>query len=276
MQLPKDLTYYVDAAADSTTRARRVLIVIITVSVLVFAAFWNSRLVSWQNSRLGMAQAAVLYKVWDRGNRPVRPGPEREAFDNARSFAAERGLSGEREIEEYEGYLQKAQIDNVQTLHVPVFGFSFDVNDLGMLGGFALVVSLMWFRFSLNRERDNLELVFREAAETGCLAESYTLLAMRQVLTVPRLGGVKERHFWKKLPALLFALPFLCQLTVCTHDIMTRGRGETVSPWSTSVLYVTESLFLALLGVLTIASYRLSSEIERRWDKEAEELWPRA
>ena len=47
-------------------------------------------------------------------------------------------------------------------IRVPFFGFSFDVNDLGFIGGIGFVIILVCFRLCLSREIDNLRLSFEQ------------------------------------------------------------------------------------------------------------------
>src|SRR6185436_4578276 len=52
---------FIEATISAATRFRRVLLVIIVTSVLVFGAFWNARVGSWLDSRFDMANNAKEY-----------------------------------------------------------------------------------------------------------------------------------------------------------------------------------------------------------------------
>src|SRR5205807_342516 len=53
--------------------------------------------------------------------------------------------------------LQQAMASRVLAISIPVLGISVDVNDLSVLSGFSFIVLLSWFRFSLQRYRDNVQ-----------------------------------------------------------------------------------------------------------------------
>jgi len=53
------LQQYAEAVKDSSNRTRQILLVMIIASILVFAAFWNSRSNGWISSRRTLTVAAV-------------------------------------------------------------------------------------------------------------------------------------------------------------------------------------------------------------------------
>lgn len=64
MPEPLDVDYlkpFIDSTVDAAARFRRVLIVMITASVLAFGAYWNSRDKGWFNSRIVAARKGEAY-----------------------------------------------------------------------------------------------------------------------------------------------------------------------------------------------------------------------
>src|SRR4051794_25498210 len=114
------LQQYVDAAKEATTRTRQILLVMIVSSILVFAACWNSLEGSWVNQRLVDTRKAV------GSSKP-----------------------GEVPLEQYFKlmWMQRIRAEQVSQIHVPFLGINFDVDDLGMLGGIAFVVLLIWVNY---------------------------------------------------------------------------------------------------------------------------------
>ncbi len=89
----------------------------------------------------------------------------------------------------WKGYLSsldRLRTEKVLMIQVPIFGVSFDVNDLSLLGGFSFIIILLWFNFSLWRESMNLKIVFDEARKMGKLGTCYRYLLMRQLLMIPK------------------------------------------------------------------------------------------
>ena len=105
--------------------------------------------------------------------------------------------------------IARTYVDNSWIIRVPFLGFSFDVNDLGLLGGTGLLVVLVCYRFFLTREVDNLRLSFEEARRIGKaeLEEFYKLLAMRQVFTVPLTPNIRRTRFLVFTPKLICWFP---------------------------------------------------------------------
>src|SRR5206468_12598531 len=66
---------------------------------------------------------------------------------------------------EFWAAVARTYVDNSWVIRVPFFGFSFDVNDLGLLGGIGFLTILVCLRFCLSRELNNLRLSFDVARD---------------------------------------------------------------------------------------------------------------
>ena len=266
---------WIPAPMSVHLRGRFIIIVLVTSAVLAFGAFWNSRQGSWLNSRLIVARAALQWHSWDQQTRKTLPEDQQKLFDQSKDFAERRGFADPQSKDELRAYIQKLQefqTENVNFVRIPFFGVVFDVNDLGLIAGFTFLVILGWFRFSVARELSNIQLAFGEARSGQQLARVYNLLAMRQVLTVPRIRAQTYQTLWAKAPYALYALPFAVQLIIFVHDLLTFSYGWTVSPLNTIALLLASVVFLALMGVLTYLCLEISLKIDGEWKQAAEEL----
>jgi hypothetical protein len=164
--------------------------------------------------------------------------------------------------------LENARLEYVSLVRIPFFGIVFDVNDLGLLGGFTFVVVLMWFRFSLWREYYNLRTTFREA-KSEHLKFCYRTLAMNQVLTVPPAlsQNQPQEKPWGKVVRVLYFLPLAVQLIILGHDLWTFEDGRLVNEFNTIFGTSASLCFGVLSGMLTYWCYRLSDEIDKEWDE---------
>lgn len=257
------LQQYVEAAKESTTRTRQILLVMIISSILVFAACWNSLEGSWVNSRLRQARAAV-------GVNKSMDVPLEKSYQLM--------------------WLQRIRSEQVSQLHVPFLGISFDVNDLGMLGGVAFVVLLTWVNYSLWHQSHNMRLAFDLAKELDAkdvksgresnrlLYYTYQNLAMHQVLTIPpmpesmRMEGNDDVSIWLKISKVLYALPLVVQTFVVAHDWSTVDLARPVSESGTLSILVVEHLFWGLTLALTIICFRMWRKTYATWKKFADEI----
>ena len=189
MEESLDIDSYINASASSSKRGRNVLFVIVTASILVFTAYWNSRQQSWINSRVRVARYTVTWFPFsDAVKSTIQSHDDSLKFDRAKAFAQLRGFNTIEEARRTLEELRRLQLEYVPFLKIPFFGVIVDVNDIGVLGGFTFAVLLMLFRFSLARELENLTLLFKEAEKRGKLINTYKLLSMMQVLSVPKGG----------------------------------------------------------------------------------------
>lgn len=215
---------YIDASAESADRARFVLVVMITASVLAFVAVWNSHQRGWLNSRLTKATHALKFYTEpdEKGRRTLIVGEEalqrevkprffsqeeydskktddekrayiqqsEEAFNGTKRFAelqlgANSRFADYDHLRKYVENLERVRTDKVLSVTVPFFGIVFDINDLGMFAGITFAIALLLFRFSLIRELRNVRLVFKQAQTVEHLELCYNMLSMQQVLTIP-------------------------------------------------------------------------------------------
>jgi len=279
---------YVEAATSSSDRGRVVLLVLITASVLSFMAFWNTRQGSWLNSRLHMARIVETgcpsnadKPDWDQVRNRLQPD-DRAFLPQAREFYENRHIHSCAQLAELVKDLEDVQTKEINFIKIPFFGVQLDVNDLGMLGGFALAVAVIWFRSSLAREYENLKLCFDtarfqdKAQGNELLQACYELLAMRQVLTTPRsLVGQppSTRSFlWSQLVLALYWLPLGVQAAIVYTDLRTSPLGWSVSHGNTIFVYSVETSFLLLIFFVTFSCRNLAKDIDNLWDKVAEEL----
>jgi hypothetical protein len=158
----------------------------------------------------------------------------------------------------------RTYVENTFMIRVPFFGFTFDVNDLGILGGLALLILLTILRFCLSREINNLELSFLEASGKP-LRKFYHLLAMRQVLTVPQTDRYRPKGFLLSIPKVLCFLPFAVHLAVTIHDLLTMGMfWET---WHTMIVVVGDFLLLIFIGGVTFMVITRLLRIDLMWSQ---------
>jgi hypothetical protein len=323
------LGQYVEASADSASRARTIMIVMITASVLTFFAYWNTRPDAWLTGRINKANTALwffnpvtkarfteeeLARNLDEARKKF-PNPENvpsaEALKDARDFINARKIDDRDLLVDYIEHLRTVQLEQVTTLHAPFFGVFFDVNDLGIFSGFTFTVILLWFRFSLVRERDNLRQVFASANELGIdyHHHCYHLISMRQVLTIPptahqppkAAGAVKSKRatttkalkvkkdkvddstenrssnvlghgLWRILPVALILLPAAVYLRLATHDLQTIDLGITINWWNSFYLILFDVIFLIAIVWITILCLRLSFEVDAEWIKQKDTL----
>src|SRR5579862_7156633 len=165
------------STSTSTSRSRTTVFVMTGASIIAFAAAWKAMPFSWHRARVKSAAAAVDYLRQHQPPKKFKDLDERararlcaidvrdeESWQNhlkvGKSVAEARGFVDERHARAYLNALEANSIDTVSLVHIPIFGFTFDVNDLGMIAGIGFVVLLITLRLALSREVQNLRVVF--------------------------------------------------------------------------------------------------------------------
>ena len=195
---------------------------------------------------------------------------EPAARETARQWLVWHGITSSSQLAALSEPIVRARTNHVILFHVPFFGTAFDVNELGLIGGFTFVVVLMWFRFTLWREYYNLCSTFEACGNNIQDFEAcYKYLAMNQVLTVPPTLFTREprERPWGKIVRVLYLLPVMVQLAVVVTDCLTIQNGMVLSKGNTIVTIAASVCFLALAALLTYWCFRLSAEIDKEWNE---------
>lgn len=252
-----DLQDYLDATSDASKRTRTVLIVLVAASVLAFAGFLNSLRASWMVSRIHkISNPQSEYVVEKLGYTPKDEKDPR--------------------YEEFYTSVVKSYVDNAFTVRVPFFGFSFDVNDLGLLGGLGFIVILALLRFSIRSEIVSLRLSFKAVAaeskkDPSQLAVFYDLLAMRQVLTMPYVEDSEKKWSahrpWilQLISKLLCFVPVLVYTCVAWHDFKTLDIGDVLDHQRTQVLIGYTLFFWSAIFGLSIWCFVKWRRVDWLW-----------
>ncbi|HET8799320.1 MAG TPA: hypothetical protein VFO89_16645 [Thermoanaerobaculia bacterium] len=252
---------YLDASGDASKRTRNIHFVMVIASVLIFAGLVNSLRSSWMLARLQASNDIDSpYVVSKIGKPPAGPSVTPEAIK-----------SYEARYQEYYAALVVAYVENSFVIRVPVFGFTVDANDLGLIGGIGFVIILTVFLYSVTREVDNLSISFRVAEKLGReeLSRFYDLLAMRQVFTVPldetRPDARDRSRFALWIPKAFCFAPLAVHLGVTVHDILTADIGHQLSNTHTTVLFLCEFFIALILFALTIRIVARLQQLDTIW-----------
>lgn len=239
---------YLDATAGASDRSRYVTVTMVATSLFVLVAVLNS-MQSWMLRRVQAASnSESQYVISKIGQVPTDP-IQRDAYT--------------KRYEALYAGLVKSYTDNAFSLRVPVFGFAFDTNDVGLFGGTALVAILGMMIYCLQRELDNLRLSFG-TLEGAQLHEFYTLLAMRQVFTIPPTTRTGVRHVASTFPKLLWFAPLAVQILVLCNDYDTKWIYAALQVPARRLLAWEMILAILLVVLTTLVIWRLI-EIDKAW-----------
>jgi hypothetical protein len=246
----RELDEYIGSFKNASARGRRVLYSVIVATILIGVATWNLRDTGWPNAHVWLAG-----QLHDAPKDMLRPQLER--------WYAERF------------------VHQMLIVNVPVLGIAIDVNDLGLIGGVALVLLMLLFMIALAREHENLCLAFykarricelegeRDNAE-GAANFLYHALAMGQVLTHP-----PTLARWRRasspvsllLVGALFLLPCAVQTWVVWTNVVSLEKIHAQNPTQAipSVYLPAQKAFVIILLVLGIVSIAYIHACCVRW-----------
>ncbi|HEX8458708.1 MAG TPA: hypothetical protein VF656_15545 [Pyrinomonadaceae bacterium] len=249
-----DINYYVEGANDAATRTRTVTIVLVVACVLISIGWYNSMRWSWARDRVRSAyniKDETILKVLYPENPATVVQPE--VLDSYRTNLQAATVT--------------AYVENIRFLRVPFFGIAFDVNDLGLIGGFGLVTVLVLMRYSLSREIKNLNVSFRESEHHKQLCAFYHALAMRQLFTVPHMKGEKQNRKLAKLPEIVCIMPALLFTLGVLYDYYSVFVLDTYGPRRVLFTLCIEAVWWILICALSFKCWERKRHINGIWDK---------
>jgi hypothetical protein len=246
-----DLKEYVDAFRMSSNRSRYALYVVVVTSVLLGIATRNAHPGGWSLRRLEAWYGMPLAEQPFFGRDTMVIKVAREEY--LRQFVA-RGVMPAS----------------------PIPGVSMDINDLGLIGGIALVLLTLVLLFCLLREHEHLQLAMYKVRQM-CSDDPdgytrgdsranmlYHALAMGEVLSSPptlarwRRRGVL-RHF-----GFIFYIPAAVQAWVLWNNWETRHLGARYGVDLTLSLVLQLGLFL-FIAVVSSCALIATRAMTRRW-----------
>lgn len=283
----------IKAAKESSDRGRWVLLAMQVACIVVFVAAWHELPEDWTFTRLQTAQAAVWLldcgpnhpeqvldptKATDSAGRPhenchymgsdgkptINPFSDQE-LKSGRKFLAEWKLSpseARKQLDE----LQNSLVERAMNVSVPFLGISFDINDLSLLGGAAFLLLLVWFYYSLNREEINISDLFKNVSDQE-LVETYQLISMTQVLTIPPRLDERKRRKWEGVASLLFFTPILVQGFVLGLDGRTLIRGIIINQSFTRTEFAIGLILFLIMCIITLECRGRSKALYDSWSK---------
>lgn len=259
-----DIRDYLSATADASKRSRTITIVMVFACVVVFAGYLNSLQSHWMQARMINLQDIRGRYVASK----LGPYPERKPSDTDESYKEAKDLYAQR-YRDLCGAVSRAFVDNSLVNRVPFLGFTFDANDLGLLGGAGFLIILACYRFFLTREVNNLRMSFEEASSIGKreLAEFYKLLAMRQVFTVPTTIGIRRSRFLLVTPKMICWAPLMIHIAVLENDLETAWIGLGLNTFRYRFLIGFELVTAAFLLFLSWGVTMRLIIMDRLWEQ---------
>src|SRR5260370_23803312 len=119
------LQSYLDEVNGSSKRTRQIVYILATASIVVFAAYWNSRSDNWTEDRLRTARNAQKWYHTPVALRDSLPDNDRKLFDDAQDYIRLKPITKPEEIEKHIDQLERIKKEHVQLVSVPVFGLVF-------------------------------------------------------------------------------------------------------------------------------------------------------
>jgi hypothetical protein len=197
--------------------------------------------------------------------RKIGPYPQQTGKTD-KAFREEEQYYYERYKMFYEA-VAKAYVENSLSTKVPLFGFSVDANDIGIIGGAAFVVLLFMYGSSLGREVENLRIARSQAGYFQQHKEFYLVLAMQQVFTIPPSETRERREINLWILRLISTLPLTVLLAVTVHDFITSvSIGNLLSKTHNLILILVELVALSFLLVLTWKAIKRHRDVDKIWE----------
>lgn len=283
-----ELKEYIGVFTLSSDRVRRLILISVVASILIFAAFWNSRRNTWWVHRSVAIRTAVRNEIWrpDIKQRlevckikgPGAAGLYDDCAKVEELFAQLDSMKhGEASLKAHLAELEAVRVSNIQWISVPFLGINFDINDLGAFSAVALSIVSFVLVFSMARQHENLylslwkirQIVDREKKPDDGQSRAnflYHSLAMAQVFTRPptlarwrphRVGPIAVRS--------LFFVPIATQLFVWIHDVRTIKHAWGMNPLATIGTMSVQTFFLGVILICGFTSCIYSRAGDLRW-----------
>lgn len=173
---------YLETATETSKRVRFTTIILVVITVLVFAGFLNSwHDYSWSFLRVNALEHKDSKYYKEIFNECLSEGNDERQCNKF--------------IKTLHDYLVKSLTENNYNIKVPFFGASFDINDLGLLGGISIIIVLSMLRLALRNYIISLRIGFKAAFKANEHEDFYDILASRQLFVFPYLEAQTQSYY---------------------------------------------------------------------------------
>jgi hypothetical protein len=264
-----EIQQYIDTFRISSDRVRVVLYILVAACFIIASLEWNTREGSWPRQRLEywrlMHQTKTLHE-FDRA--APKPPPGGRAAGAVERIHRRRDVETVLDADHFalQDEYAKQFIDRLGLVTIPLFGTSFDINDLGVVGGVILALLELLLLFCVARQHENLYLCafkvrrLREDDEEYEAGDSdanflYHALVMTQVLNHPptlarwstgagarALAAGRLITFW--LPTIAYA--FVIMGDIASLDVVSPVSSEMLVQYTLLVMITVENFFAFL------------------------------
>src|SRR5579871_4124474 len=140
---------FIDSINESSRRTRSIIIFLTGACIVGFAATLNSAPYSWAHARVERQALNENYLAYKLGY-IEHPNDELPKWDDdAHKIEKHRR---DKSFDSLNNRLIESYVDNTYSIKVPVFGVTFDVNDLSSVAGISFLILLVLLRYALRNE----------------------------------------------------------------------------------------------------------------------------
>jgi hypothetical protein len=273
---------YLEAARESIGRARRLLLITLTVSGLVLMAYWNL-LASFSLERLSHYSAASYWlgthgdtacarqtddfrKVCEKAVKVMAEVAEEEAIPaamwNARSDDIAKRVNARLSL------LRNETITRHVSLPAPVSGIAIDIADLGFFAGLSIMALLAILALTVNAEIRDVGAALRVGRRAGATHGLYELIMARQVFTIPPSESPMNRAL-RYSTKTFFAFPLLAQTCGLVVHVYYRFAVPGTSARVSIVDLGVPTVFWLISAAFTYELFQLEAQYRNLLAKEA-------
>ncbi len=248
---------------DSSRIVRMTLVFLVFACIVLFIGWWNSLNISWLESRIKMHEYQLYwYKNIVNDKAPNNLSTkETILFQECKDYYNSKHYTKAILIAELGG-LNEAKLNNTIFIKIPIFNVTFDVNDLGLIGGFGITIIYFLLLYSLINRYNQLDNVFHLIKKLGNKIEkesAYYMLSMDQILTLPRKGIIHYKVI-RLIPRFLYFIPILVLLAIFINDIITfdigyyylNSLGKVMAIYAASLVFLFLSITQAIWCLIIV------------------------
>jgi len=254
---------------NSSKVVRMILVFLLFACVILFIGFWNSLDFSWLNSRIKMHEYQLeWYKYISKDTIPPNLSKNNAAlFYKCKDYYHKKHYTKDVLEAELE-YLNDAKLNNAIFIKVPVFNVTFDVNDLGLIGGISITIIYFLLLYSLINRYNQIDNAFHLIKGIKSKEEqksAYFLISMDQVLTLPR--NIRKFKLVRLLPRTFYFYPIIILLSIFINDLATFKIGNYYldSFWKVILVYIGSFIFLGLSIFQAFLCLRMVNKTDKLW-----------
>lgn len=255
----------IQALSKSSQRNRTIFVLLVSVTIVIFCNYWNALPDNWYQSKL---QLLSLIEKSKESPNTLSQKEKFKMYNLKMQYGSGNEDNGKKVIDSFN--IESGRAETIERMRhttyftIPFLGISMHMNNLGLIGGGILSLTIIILNFGLYREFLNLKIAIRHFEKDQLHIDlNRDLLSMHQVFTIPHFSN--GNWFLGNITKILIFFPAIILVLIMYNDIQTIEIGKLLNEKRVYLTTILGAVMLAFILLMSLQCLSTINRIEKLW-----------